>query len=435
MDRAVAPKVSSGLIDLNSVEIETLIENITPKHELLNHYSNIYYFGNPQMELIRIDLIFDAGIVMQKEPIVAAMTLDLLKYGTLKYSAADIANVMDYYGAILETRIDMEHSVVSLFALSQHIDKLLPILRDIVSAPAFLESEINIRREQMVQKFRVNSQKTAFLAKRNLNNMIFGNGHPLGVLTSEADYYNLNRDKLVSFFNANYKGFDIVVSGNITPQVLTSIKSTFDFSMPKAGSITPPIFSSSQRLKCVEKEGSLHSTISMGGITIAPTHQDFALLSILTTILGGYFGSRLMSNIREDKGYTYGIGARIMSMRQHSILILSSDVEINSTQDALDEIWKEILVLQNEPISNEELHTVISYISGQIMRCIDGTFQIADNFISYLNLGLELSSISKQIEIMKTVTPEQLLNAAKRYYNTDNIYTSIVGSCSVNNPS
>lgn len=427
MDRTIAPKVSTGLVDFDNAEIKALIDRITPEKDSLNEHNKLYIFRNPKMELVRIDLLFDAGIIYQTKPLVATMTLDLLKSGTESHSAADIANTIDYYGAILETRVDMERATITLFSLTQHVEKVLPIVKDIILNPLFAENEINIKRDQMLQKFRVNEQKTSFVAKRNFNNLLLGNNHPLGVLTTESDYHSVNRDELTAFFSTHYRGFDIVMAGNITEELISTVKNTFAFAGSKVTPPVPIVSSSLKHEKYVEKPKSLHSTVAMGNMTIPANHPDYTLLTILTTILGGYFGSRLMSNIREDKGYTYGIGARILSLKNNSIFSISSDVDINATKEVVDEIKKEIEILRNELISEAELNTVINYISGQILRCIDGTFPITDNFIAYLGLGLNLDTIAIQIEIMKQVTPQMLMDTARKYYNFEDIYTSIVG--------
>ncbi|MBP9029931.1 MAG: insulinase family protein, partial [Bacteroidales bacterium] len=158
-------------------------------------------------------------------------------------------------------------------------------------------------------------------------------------------------------------------------------------------------------------------------------HPDMPGLVVLNTILGGYFGSRLMRNIREDKGFTYGISSFIIPMAELSALVVSTEVGSAFTEKTVDEVFKEMIKLQTEPVSNDELELVRGYMTGQVLRTFDGPFAIADSLASlfqYNNLDFEY--INNLIRTINEITPTQLLGLAKKYLDVDRMVVSIAGS-------
>ena len=148
---------------------------------------------------------------------------------------------------------------------------------------------------------------------------------------------------------------------------------------------------------------------------------------MVNTILGGYFGSRLMANIREEKGYTYGIGSRMVSMNNAGYIYISTEVGTNVCDDAVNEIYKEIDKLRNELVSSEELNLVKNYMMGDFLRSADGPFALADKFKKIMFYDLSYSYYDEFVKTVKTITPEQIQSLADQYLNPDDLYELVVG--------
>jgi predicted Zn-dependent peptidase len=168
--------------------------------------------------------------------------------------------------------------------------------------------------------------------------------------------------------------------------------------------------------------------VRIGSTTINKRHSDYPGLKVLDSILGGYFGSRLMKNIREEKGYTYGISSSISSLDLSGYKVISTDVSHKNCQKTIDEILKEIKVLQNVPVKKEEMAVVRNYMSGEMLRMFDGPFALAESFRSAWEFGLDNSYYHRLAEKIKTITPDEIIELARTYYKIDDLYEITVGS-------
>lgn len=167
----------------------------------------------------------------------------------------------------------------------------------------------------------------------------------------------------------------------------------------------------------------------MGRVLPKRDHTDMPGLVVLNTILGGYFGSRLMRNIREDKGYTYGISSFIIPMAELSVLVVSTEVGSAFAEKTIEEVFKEMRKLQTEPISNDELELVRGYMTGQILRTFDGPFAIADSLASLFQYNnLNFGYIDDLIKTINQITPLELMELAKKYLDADSMVVSVAGS-------
>jgi len=158
--------------------------------------------------------------------------------------------------------------------------------------------------------------------------------------------------------------------------------------------------------------------------TIKRNEPEYPIFSLLNTVLGGYFGSRLMQNIREDKGYTYGVYSVLKSMTMSGQWGIYTDVGIDVYESALNEIYFEIERLKNEEISPEELHLVKNYIAGTFLSSIDGPFALANKFKSIYLFDLDYSYFDRFLSDIKNITPKKLNALANKYL--DNSYHQVV---------
>jgi predicted Zn-dependent peptidase len=147
---------------------------------------------------------------------------------------------------------------------------------------------------------------------------------------------------------------------------------------------------------------------------------------VLNTILGGYFGSRLMSNIREDKGYTYGIHSYMYNQVNQSAYLITTEAGKDVCEAAIKEIYYEMDVLKNELVDAEELELVKNYLLGTILGDLDGAFQIMQRWKSLILNGFTKERFNKNIDLYKHITPEQLQALANKYYQQENFYELVV---------
>lgn len=394
----------------------------------------VYLLDAGTQEVVRIEFIFNAGIRHQSVTLSAVGVNDMLDEGTKTRDAESIAEELDYYGAFIETETTHDNSSFTLFSLNKHLPSTLPVVQDILRNPAFPENEFNIYRSNKKQKFIVDSEKVSVLARRKFNELIFGKNNPYGSNASLADFDALNRNLLIDFHASRYIAANctIVVSGKLPENILEQLNTFFgDANWGGKGQTDDklnPAVADPQRVHTVVRDGAIQSAIRMGRSLFNKRHPDYLPMQVLNAVLGGYFGSRLMANIREDKGYTYGIGSGLVSMRDGGYFVISTEVGVDVTTAALNEVYFEIEKLQNDLVPHDELELVRSYLTGVFLRSTDGPFALADRLkglLGYEGLGYEY--YDRYIDTIRTVTPQQLRDLAQTYLKKEDLTELVVG--------
>jgi predicted Zn-dependent peptidase len=398
----------------------------------LDNGIEVNYINGGSQEILKINFIFDAGNWFQNYPLIATSTNNLIKEGTATYSSAEIAEGIDKYGAFFEVENSYDTATLTLYTLSKHLNKVLPYVKEVILSPAFSINEFNIYQNNALEKFKINLEKVSFVARQKFMEILFGEEHPYGVIADINDYKKLALTDISDFYKNHYNlaNCRILVSGKVKEDAIESLNSFFGSesilkTTPTEKSATSSVNNHSTIY--IEKENALQSAIRIGRIFPNKLHKDYFGLQILNTVLGGYFGSRLMKNIREDKGYTYGVGSGIMSLKNSGYFFISAEVGSKVTKNALNEIYKEIELLRTEEIPTEELKLVKNYMLGQLLKSCDGPFNMASLFESVHMYGLDYNFYNNFITTIKNITPKTLLNLGIKYLNKSDLKEVVVG--------
>lgn len=270
-----------------------------------------------------------------------------------------------------------------------------------------------------------------YLSRREFNHLLFGNNQ-YGSLIEASDYDLLDRAQLTNYFRAAYQPSNctIITAGKVGQAQIDLINEYFGRGWSADTKATPNNFSfvkKSGELRYEEKPNALQSAIRIGNMSINRTHSDFPGMQVLNTVLGGYFGSRLMSNIREDKGYTYGIGSALVSLQHSGYFFIASEVGSDVCNAAISEIEKEINILRNEAVSGAELDTVKNYMLGSFLGGLENAFSHADKFKNILISGLDYTYYDRYIEVVKNISASDLQELANKYLNFGDFNKVVVG--------
>jgi zinc protease len=363
---------------------------------------------------------------------VAVTTSAMLNEGTTVRSAQEIARSLEFYGAYLNLACDKDTAELSVYTLNKHLVPVLDVVEDILKNSVFPKNELVTFVLKAKQHFMVESTKVRTLAIRKFAKELFGENHPYGTNPQLADYDSLTRRQLLTYFSRLYdiRKARIVLAGKVTPALMTELEKRFGQGT-KARKAKPviKIIDSGQagQVHVVEKADAVQSAIRIGKVLFNKMHDDFIGMQILNKVLGGYFGSRLMANIREDKGYTYGIGSMMISLRNAGYFGVSTEVRAEVTRDAVKEIMFEIGRLRDELIPEEELALVKNYILGELLRAFDGPFALADSFRAMMEYGLDYDYYSKLVENVKQISPADLRNLAGKYLQENSLITVVAG--------
>jgi predicted Zn-dependent peptidase len=279
----------------------------------------------------------------------------------------------------------------------------------------------------------VNREKVQNLAIDKFFESLFGKNHPYGYQVLEQNFENITSKILTDFHNKYYtpENMAIIISGKIHERTVDLLNSHYGNSVLKdVPKENPENSIKSENIKKIHinKTGTVQTAVRIGSTTINKRHPDYTGLKFLDSILGGYFGSRLMKNIREEKGYTYGISSTLSSLDLSGYKVISTEVGHKYRQKTIDEIYKEISILQNIPVSKEEMDVVRNYMSGEMVRMFDGPFALAESFKSAWEFGLDNRYYYSLYETIKTISPDEITELAKTYYNLDELYQVTVGA-------
>lgn len=423
MNRTVAPEINLiDKLDLPNVEKVTL-DNGVP----------VYLLNEGNQDVVKLELMYKAGKWFEQKNLIADLTNRMFREGTSKRNARELADAFDFYGANFNTSAGYETGGASLYSLTKHIDQVLPLLFEIFTESVFPQSELNTVLSNRKQRLSVDLKKNDFVANREFVNALYGQNHPYGRITQPEHLENVTSEELTAFYKQYYNASNltIIVSGKFSDNLVKSLNNYFgnkNLLGEKASvSITHPTVSSTELVHHTDKPDSVQSAIVVGNLSINKTHPDFLKLSVLNTLFGGYFGSRLMSNIREEKGYTYGIYSSFASYPHGGFIEIASEVGKEVRDATLAEIKHEINVLRTEIIPADELQVVKNYMSGKILRSIDGPMKFSETLKGLLIYNQDLSYINKLLKTVQEVTAEELQELALRYFDYDKMYKITVG--------
>jgi zinc protease len=422
LNRTIAP-------GFNQVNHITLIKPTEVKY---NNGCNLFYFNSGDQELVRIEWIFNNLRFNQQNPLLNMAVNDMLTEGTEKLTASQIADQVDYYGAFLQTDYGYDNCTVTLYTLNKHLEKTLPVIYDILTDSIFPEKEIETFKMTHQQKLQVGLQKNDVLARRAFNKALYGNTI-YGYGAEIADYQKLNQADMQAHFKQMYQPSNctIVVAGKADDTLLQLMADTFEKSWANnqaaADTSQPEITPATEKFYYIEKPDALQSAIRMGTPLFNRTHPDFPAIQVLNTVLGGYFGSRLMTNIREDKGYTYGIGSGIASLKQTGSIFIATEVGADVCRAAITEIEKEVNLLKTDLIPEGELSLVRNYMLGSLLGSLENVMSHADKFKNIYFAGLGYDYYDYYTDTIKTISADKLKELANQYFDFDNFYKVIAG--------
>jgi predicted Zn-dependent peptidase len=411
MDRTIAPEIKP---------IKTL-NIVAPQSHSLNSGGHLFHLSEVDDEAVKIDLIFDAG-TSKYNNIISKLTGDLLLSGTQNKSSSAIEEAIDRLGGFTNVEVSADESVVSVLGLREHIVSLLEIVVDAILHIKFDEREINQSIAQRKQRFEINMGKVSTLARRKFISLVFPDS-PYGVQTEKEDFDQLDRHDIIEFHRKHYIGAlqKVAVVGNLSAgnmQKIENLVSAFQFQPPIAHFVE---YQYTPTAVDVEKKGALQTAIRIGRVLFNKQHEDFIDFSVLNTILGGYFGSRLMTSIREEKGYTYGIGSGVAQLKDTGYFFISTEVGEQYKEDTIAAIRLEIEKLQQELVNAEELELVRNYITGQLLSNADGPFAQMDRYLSVIKHGKDLSYYNEVLSRLNLITPERIRSLAQEYLNWDDL--------------
>lgn len=381
-------------------------------------------------EVMSLEWVFFAGNCYEDKNLVAATTNFLLRSGTSQKSAFQINDHFEFYGSFLNRACYNETATITLHCLNKHVGELLPVVKELITDSVMPQDELDIYKQNMKQRLKVNLKKSDFIAGRLIDSYLYGENHPYGKYTNEEDFDVLNREQLLAFYKKYYQQGKLImfVAGKL-PDNLEQLLNQFFGDLPNVpvdSKLTATQPSEEKKFRITNDRDGVQGSVRIARPFPNRHHPDFLKTQVLNTLFGGFFGSRLMSNIREDKGYTYGIHSFIQNHVQQSAWMISTEAGNDVCDATITEIYKEMKRLREGFIQEEELALVKNYMMGSILGDLDGPFQIIARWKNIILNDLDEKYFYDSINTIKTVTPEELQQLAGKYLNPEEFYELVV---------
>jgi predicted Zn-dependent peptidase len=422
LDRSKAPAIQ-----------ENIKIHIPKTHSFkLDNGIEVFEINMGTQNILKVEMVFNAGRIYESKKLAGRVTASILKEATKNYSSSDLAEKIDFYGATIMSSSNMDHASLTLICLNKYFGGMLDILIDIWTNPLFQEDELEKYRNKVKQQLKINLSKNEVLAYREFTRRIFSDKHPYGFNSTEDLYNELHRQDLINHYRSQYFRTDtkIFISGLIDDshrQLLNKTLGAITLDSPMNEATYPQLKETTSQKIQIKGEQEYQSAIRVGKKLFNRSNKDYAPFYFMNTIFGGYFGSRLMKNIREEKAYTYGIHSYMDTLRLDGYFSISTEVGNEYLEPTLKEVFFEIEKMKNDLVSDHEYIMARNYLLGQFLNMLDGPLKVSQIMKTMIMSGKDLSFIQDMIQKIKNTNKQEIRDLAIKYLKADELMSVTVG--------
>lgn len=421
VDRSKAP----------AFQIPENISLIPPTKQILSNGVPVFYIHTPHIEAVKVEVTTS---VNTRRPLSMALvpffTLHMLLEGTTEMESQQLDHFFDHYASEVDVVSNFEQNGLSLLTTRKHFSEVLPVFRSLFTEAVFPEKELAKRKSQKELSISLNREQNAARANQLYRKGLFGEEHPFGFIAEEEDVRKVDRQDLRDFYVHDFLVRpEVFVTGNLNSRQLNEIERLFNNLQIIPESEQMPFRTTLTDRRILEpREKSVQASIRLGQHLIPKNHQDYHALTIFNTILGGYFGSRLIKNIREEKGHTYGIYSSIGSLTSADYWLVMADVQQGYAEEVIEEVYKEIDLLKHIPIDPSEREVIRNYMIGNLLSNFSSPFDLMTRFKNVHHHGLDYRFYEEQLDFIRSFTTEEIMRVGNKYFKKENILEVIVGA-------
>ncbi|UCS91890.1 insulinase family protein [Echinicola marina] len=421
LDRSKAPQF----------KIPEHIELIKPEKRTLKNGVPLYFIPTPEIDAIKLEIITrsDKSLLKEEDSLVPFFALHMLLEGTKEMSSPELDHFFDHYASEVDIISSFEQQGISLLTTKKHFGNVLPVFRSLLTEAIFPEKELEKRKSQKALTISLQLEQNGARANQLYRKAIFGTDHPYGFIAEERHVNAVTAEKLSDFYQQKFLVKpEIFVIGNLNELEIEAIISEFEnLEIIESPNVSTDFQIWPDKRISEIKEKAVQSSIRLGQHLIPKTHPDYHPLTVFNTILGGYFGSRLIKNIREDKGHTYGIYSSIGSLEKSDYWVVMADVQKGYADEVIEEVYKEIELLKTVPVGKEELETLRNYMIGHFLSNFSNAFDLINRFKAIHHAGMDYDFYEAQLDYFRSFQPEEIMEIGQKHFDRKNIIEVVVG--------
>lgn len=423
------------MIDRKSIpQAEDFVRFTLPKPGCirLNNGIPVYLFENNNLELIHFALRVRAGSLFENEKYVAASAYSLLMESAKGRTSNEVEDFLDFYGSAFNVSVSMEFVTINFLVPKKNCVEVLPFIFSFITAPHYQEENLLYFKQRKIKELEYNTLKVGHRSNQLMYHTLLNPNIPVGTILQKQHIENISLEQMHEYHTQTFcaENLSLFVTGNVDEQLLGIIEEQAKGIKNGTSSVLPVLFPLNRNIekKVYEyREDSMQSSVVLCRKLFSYTHPDRREFSVLSTILGGYFGSRLMQNLREKNGYTYGVYNAVNYFGEDAIFYIDTDVNVDKTGDAVTQCYNEMERLSSEKVGADELNTVKNYMTGALLRKLDGSVNYMKNYMLWSSAGLDETELEKDLSMINTITPERILELAAQYLQPDDFTDIVVG--------
>ena len=443
LDRKIQPPIH----ELESYELTPPIQSFNPsipqslnpsttqgafENKGLGYSIPFYFFQNRNLDLIHVLVKVKAGALYEPVKYVAHATYQLLKESSADFSANEMDDFLAFHGTTWKTHIHTQYIAIRWIIPKRYFNKLFPVLWKTIAEPSFRSDNLQRFKESRIKDLEYNQAKFNYRATQLMFAEMFPPETPMGTVLTKEHIEAITLEQLQEYHHQTFTEDNIRVfmTGNMDDVMMRRLDDEM-INLCKSVASVPSgckkIKNKQTKLKIEERENALQSSFILCRKNIGYNHPDRRNFEILSILYGGYFGSRLMQKLREEKGYTYGIFCGNLFYEDESIFYIEADVIVDKTKAAIKACFKEMNLLHKELVKEEELSLVKSYMLGELLREVDGTVSYQKKYAYWNDFQLDEREMQEMINAIKSITPQTIQTYAKKYLVPETFTTIVVG--------
>ncbi|SFU17870.1 Predicted Zn-dependent peptidase [Algoriphagus locisalis] len=406
-------------------------ELVPPSENKLSNGARFFYIPTPGLEAVKIDVLCrgQRDSLPLEQTLVSSFTLQMLQEGTKTKSASELAEFFDFYASEVHPILTFSQEGLGLLSTKKHLQPVLNEFMSLFTEATFPQDMLEKRKSQRKLSIKLENERTASRASQVFRKCLFGAGHPYGIEIEENHVDSIKRDLLIAYYDTMlWQDLEIFVTGDFDSKELEAISNLL-CELPNRTVIDPVLLPGINTLLAVKepRKNSVQSSIRIGNRSIPQSHPDFIALTVFNTILGGYFGSRLVKNIREDKGHTYGIFSSLAEIGDYHYWVIAADVQKEYYLDVIEEIYHEIKILTEVEINPDELEVVRNYLIGQMLKQFSTSFDLIDRFKAVHHSGMDFDYYAQKLAFLKQFTADDIMKVGHKYFCNPPFIEVVVG--------
>lgn len=399
------------------------------KHKLQNGIE-VFILKTPVKEISSVNFLYNKGVWNQKHLLEANSTVKLLNRGTKSNNSKQIADFYDFHSIRFKAEVGMHNIVFKNVMLNKYLEKAMLMQKEILTEPKFDKKEFDLYTNNQKEKFIIELEEAENIARYEFEEQIYGAKHPYGSHALPDDFDKLKIEWLHDFYQQNIASANlkIIAITYDSENLLKTLNKIFgDFrKQNEIKDIQDYPVESGEKYRLIQKEGNLQAAIRTGWKLFDKNHPDYIDMIIVNSLFGGYYGARLMQNIRQRLGLTYGIYSILACEKYNGSLQIIAEVKSDAKERVFEEIEKEIVKLRTELVSQEELDKLRRYLAGSLLRSIDGEFGYYQRIINFLTYQIDFNFYQKLFKRLNQITPQQIQQLAIKYLDPEQMYKTIV---------